>query len=417
MDAPPEPVTVSPPPEEGAVERLQRVWMRWPRACFLTLLAVATAIALVDRAAVGADTRPMLAGVALTALWIHLWVGHLRVVLAGARSRLTVPLALAGAAVVASLMLQSASFLVVAVPSVGSFFVALPVAWAALCALAVGSAVDVAVRRLGVEPHADGVLLAMAAVRILGIIAIGVIVKTVVTRAEERRRLFETLAAAERRAGVLEERSRLAREIHDTLAQGFAGIVVHLEAADVAVNRSAEELRANLRFALDVARDSLVEARRMMAELRPELLEEHALAAAVERACAEWSQRTGVPCRVEVTGEVTALDRDAEVTLLRATQEALNNVRKHARARSVAVTLSYMDSVVAVDVGDDGCGFAPTAVEGFGLRAMRERVARLGGLVVLESEAGHGTTLNVSLPAAALGAPEVPAGPRLERLA
>src|SRR5918993_948073 len=75
------------PREEGAVERLQRVWMRWPRACFLTLLGVATAIALVDRATVGADTRPMLAGVALAALWIHLWVGHLRVVLAGARSR------------------------------------------------------------------------------------------------------------------------------------------------------------------------------------------------------------------------------------------------------------------------------------------------------------------------------------------
>lgn len=390
---------IAEPSPHGAVERLQRVWMRWPRACFLTLLGVATALALVDRASRGAGSGRMLLYAALAALWIHLWVGHLRVVLGGTRSRLTLPLALAGAAVVALLVLQSASFLVVAIPSVGSFFVALPVPWAALCAVAMGTVVDVAVRRLGTETHTEGVLFAMAAVRILGIIAFGVIIKTVVERSEERRQLLETLAAAERRAGMLEERARLAREIHDTLAQGFAGIVVHLEAADVAVHRPAGELRANLRLALDVARDSLVEARRMMAELRPELLEAQALAAAVERVCAEWSQRTGIPSRVQVTGTATALGRDAEVALLRATQEALNNVRKHAQARSVAVTLSYMDAIVAVDVGDDGRGFAPDAAEGFGLRAMRERVERLGGLVVLESDAGRGTTLNVSLPA------------------
>lgn len=406
--APAPPPSIAAPRNWGTavVERLRRVWVEWPHACFYAVLGVGTAIAVADRPAAAFGGVRLFGSVALTAVWMHFWIGSLRGLRPGGeggdgreRPRSTLPLALVGAPLVGSLVVQNASFAVVAIPSVASFFVALPVGWAALCAVAIGAAIDVSVRRMGAEVHAEGVLVATAVVRTLGMIAIGVVIKAIAMQSEERRRLLATLAAAERRAGVVEERHRLAREIHDTVAQGFAGIVVHLEAADVAVHRSADELRANLRLALDVARDGLVESRRMMAALRPELLEEHALAAAVARVCREWSQRTGVPSRVAVTGAALALDRDVEVTLLRATQEALNNVRKHARASRVVVTLSYMDAVVAVDVGDDGRGFAsgePT--EGFGLRAMRERVERLGGALVIESSARDGTTLNVSLP-------------------
>ena len=402
----PHPVAAPPAPhlEAVVVERLRRLWAGWPHLCFYAVLAFGTVIAVADRPAAAGPRGVLLPNVAAVALWMHLWIGRLRAPAATRGTGATAALGALGVGLVAALVLQNASYVVVAIPTLVSCFIVLPLAWSAGCAVVLGTAVDVVTRRTGAEAHADAVLLATAAVRTLAMVGLGVVIKTIATQSEERRALLETLAAAERRAGVLEERQRLAREIHDTLAQGFAGIVVHLEAADVAVHRPAGELRANLRFALDLARDSLVEARRMMAELRPELLEDHALAAAVERVCAEWSQRTGIPSRVAVTGTAGALDRDIEVTLLRATQEALNNVRKHARARAVAVTLSYMDDVVAVDVGDDGRGLAPDAPEGFGLRAMRERVERLGGAVVLESGDRRGTTLNVSLP---IGSPAV----------
>jgi signal transduction histidine kinase len=404
MRSHPDAAPAAPHPEAAAVERLRRVWVAWPHLCVYTVLAFGTAIAVVDRPAAAAPGGVLLPNVAAVALWMHFWIARLRAPHAARGTGSTVALGVLGVGLVAALVLQNASFVVIAIPTLASCFIVLPIGWSAGCAVVMGTAVDVVTRRTGAESHADGVLLATAAVRTLAMIGLGVLIKTIATQSEERRRLLETLAAAERRAGVLEERQRLAREIHDTLAQGFAGIVVHLEAADLAVHRPAGELRANLRFALDVARDSLVEARRMMAELRPELLEDHALAAAVDRVCAEWSQRTGIPSRVAVTGTVCALDREIEVTLLRATQEALNNVRKHAEAGAVAVTLSYMDDVVAVDIGDDGRGLAAGAPEGFGLRAMRERVERLGGAVVIESAGRHGTTLNVSLPLAAAAA-------------
>ncbi len=100
-----------------------------------------------------------------------------------------------------------------------------------------------------------------------------------------------------------------------------------------------------------------------------------------------------------VTGEPAPLHPEAEVTLLRAAQEALTNVRKHAQARQVSITLSYMGDQVALDVQDDGVGFAASApAEGFGLAAMRQRAEQLGGTVVVESALGQGTTVAVTLP-------------------
>ena len=183
---------------------------------------------------------------------------------------------------------------------------------------------------------------------------------------QKRQRLIEeleaarqSLAQAEHQAGVLEERQRLAREIHDTLAQDFTSIVLHLEAADAALPARPSPLRTHVSRARETARAGLREARRLVLALRPEPLEDASLPEALRRVAARWAEETGVPADVTVTGEPVALHPEAEVTLLRAAQEALTNVRKHARARQVDLTLSYMGDQVTLDVQDDGVGFDP----------------------------------------------------------
>jgi signal transduction histidine kinase len=209
-----------------------------------------------------------------------------------------------------------------------------------------------------------------------------------------------------RQIGVLAERQRLAREIHDTLAQGFTSIVMHLEAAEQALPASPETALSHLDWARGTARESLAEARRVVWALRPDILEGASLPQAIEHLVERWSEESGMTASADVTGTPRPLPTHAEATLLRATQEALANVRKHARARNVAVTLSYMADMVALDVRDDGVGFDPALASrdkgnvagGFGLAAMRERVEQQGGKMIIESAPGEGATLVVELP-------------------
>jgi signal transduction histidine kinase len=209
-----------------------------------------------------------------------------------------------------------------------------------------------------------------------------------------------------RQIGVLAERQRLAQEIHDTLAQGFTSIVMHLEAAEQALPASQETALSHIDWARGTARQSLAEARRVVWALRPEILEGASLPEAIGHLVGRWSEESAVSASAEVTGTARPLPTHTEATLLRATQEALANVRKHARARNVAVTLSYMADMVALDVRDDGAGFnsaqAPrdngNAAGGFGLAAMRERVEQQGGKLIIESALGEGATLVVELP-------------------
>lgn len=230
--------------------------------------------------------------------------------------------------------------------------------------------------------------------------------RSVMQESEKRQRLIEeleaarqNLAQAERQAGTLAERQRLAREIHDTLAQDFTSIVLHLEAADAALSEAAEPARLHVTRARETARAGLAEARQLVLALRPEPLEGASLPEALRRVAGRWAGETGMPVQVAVTGEPVALHPEAEVTLLRASQEALTNIRRHARARAVTLTLSYMGDQVALDVQDDGVGFDASApVEGFGLAAMRQRAAQLGGTVAVESVPGHGATVAVTLP-------------------
>ncbi|WP_328379232.1 sensor histidine kinase [Streptomyces sp. NBC_00440] len=224
---------------------------------------------------------------------------------------------------------------------------------------------------------------------------------------ESRRRLIEEListraelAAAERTAGTLAERERLAREIHDTLAQGLSSIQLLLRAAGRTLPADAPAA-AHIEQARQAAQDNLAEARRFVRALSPPALEHGSLAAALDRLC------TGGPgprVRFSTSGTPVALPTPYEVALLRIAQSALANTVQHAGASRAEITLSFMETAVALDVVDDGSGFDPLLAGtasgdgGFGLPAMRSRVESLGGTFAVESTPGQGTAIAVTLP-------------------
>ena len=240
-------------------------------------------------------------------------------------------------------------------------------------------------------------------------VVLGAWIHAIIQKSEERRELLDQLQAtqaelaeAERKAGILAERQRLAHEIHDTLAQGFISIIMHLETAEQTLPETNNALAHQIQQAKETARDNLQAARRVVADLRPESLENDSLPAALERTVQRWSQRHGVPATMQTTGTPLPLHPDVDVTLLRATQEALANIHKHAQAKNVSVTLSYMGDSILLDVQDDGVGLSGAKPSpfggGFGLQAMRERAALFGGELLLESEPAGGTTLVISIP-------------------
>jgi signal transduction histidine kinase len=231
---------------------------------------------------------------------------------------------------------------------------------------------------------------------------------------DENAGLHAQLLTQAREAGVLEERQRMAREIHDTIAQGLTGIITQLEAADQSRDREADRDR-HLQNAKRLARESLTEARRSVEASMPAALEAGTLAEALTSVATEWSEINAIPVDVTVTGDVIALHPEIEVALLRTAQEALANVAKHAGATRAGITLSFMGDVVTLDVRDDGVGF--TVPErgtvdgsgGFGLTGMRQRVARVAGSLAIESEPGGGTAVSARVPAiAAASAAPVP---------
>ncbi|MDK9494958.1 sensor histidine kinase [Streptomyces katrae] len=223
---------------------------------------------------------------------------------------------------------------------------------------------------------------------------------------ERRRELIEELiatraelAAAERGAGILAERERLAREIHDTLAQGLSSIQLLLRAAERALPEDAPAVE-HIARAREAAQENLAEARRFVRALTPPDLEHGSLAAALERLC---SGAPGPRVRFSVSGAPRPLPTPYEVALLRIAQSALANVVRHAGAGRAEITLTFMDSSVTLDVVDDGRGFDPAGVAaggdgGFGLPAMRARAESLGGLFTVESDPGQGTAVAVTLP-------------------
>ena len=221
---------------------------------------------------------------------------------------------------------------------------------------------------------------------------------------EENAGLHAQLLAQAREAGILDERARLAREIHDTIAQGLTGIVTQLEAAGAA-DGDASVRRRHIDTAQALARESLTEARRSVEALGPRQLVEAQLPDAIAEMAKRWADSAGVELILDTTGEPRPLLPELEVTLFRVAQEALANVGKHAGATRVGLTLSYMDDVVVLDVRDDGRGFVPGRAgrsadgSGFGLAAMEQRVRRVAGTLAVESAPGEGAALSASVPA------------------
>lgn len=208
------------------------------------------------------------------------------------------------------------------------------------------------------------------------------------------------LHARARHAAILEERQRLARELHDSVTQGLYGVSLYTAAARRAlVDGDVASVRNNLRDVAETTQEAVAEMRQLLIELRPQILDEQGLASAL------WSRLQAVHAHAGISvefdcAEDVRLAADAEQELYRIAQEALNNVLKHARASRVRVALRQMNGRVRMHISDDGKGFAPeTPTGGFGLSGMRERVVRLGGDLRVDSTHGEGTRLEIEVAA------------------
>jgi signal transduction histidine kinase len=201
---------------------------------------------------------------------------------------------------------------------------------------------------------------------------------------------------------VIEERNRMAREIHDTLVQEFAGISLHLEAADSVGNAARENISEYVARARELAKSGLEDARRLLLGLRPRPLEGSRLSDALRQLAENFSLDCGMQCSFCQRGRAHKLPEETENELYRVAQEALCNVRKHSRARSVSILLRYRSSRVLLAIKDNGQGFllrTPNGrAQGFGLLAMSDRAAQLGGRMDVNSRPGAGTELKMTVP-------------------
>jgi signal transduction histidine kinase len=237
---------------------------------------------------------------------------------------------------------------------------------------------------------------------LVGSLALGVWITRLAHLSHERKRLFDelsavqdSLAALNREHGIASERERLAREIHDTIAQDLTGLVMLTQRARRELGDSDA---GTLGLIEEGARSALAETRALVASSAPVGLATGGIKDALDRLAQRFSRETGLTVGVEVA-DLPPLERDSEVVLLRIAQEGLANIRKHAGAESVVIELSLVADKPTLAVRDDGAGFdtaAPT--NGFGLGGMRDRLALVGGSLDVASST-TGTTLTASLPA------------------
>ncbi len=220
----------------------------------------------------------------------------------------------------------------------------------------------------------------------------------VVSIAVQRARLF----AQSVRYGAVEERNRLAREIHDTLAQGLAAITMQLEAADALLGAGGDPARAGqaVQQALALARANLEEARRSVHDLRAAPLEGRTLEQALAELAREWAARGAVEIRFQARGAGRSLSTRVETGLYRIAQEALSNAVRHAGAQLITISLAPGPEEVRLIVADNGRGFDPAGVPPgrYGLAGLRERARILGGSSRVRSRVGRGTRIEVTVP-------------------
>lgn len=201
-----------------------------------------------------------------------------------------------------------------------------------------------------------------------------------------------------REAGVAAERARLAAEIHDTLAQGFTSLVTLVQAAESELDSDTTKARKHLTLAARTARENLTEARALVAGLMPTALGTGSVDQAIRRQLERFAEETSVAVTYHASGNSVELPTVLEVVLLRMVQESLTNVRRHAKATAVTVSLQVKENDATLRVSDDGVGFDPAVpADGFGLRGMRNRAAQVGGRLSIHSGEG-GTTVELEVP-------------------
>ncbi|MBX3014530.1 MAG: GAF domain-containing sensor histidine kinase [Caldilineaceae bacterium] len=214
----------------------------------------------------------------------------------------------------------------------------------------------------------------------------------------ERARLY----ARSIESGAIEERNRLAREIHDTLAQGLSAIALHLETADLLLETASDptRIRQAIQQALQLSRTNLEEARRSVHDLRAAPLEGKTLAEALEQLAQATMTKTQLPVKFHVVGAHRPLPVAVEAGLYRVAQEAITNSCTHAQATSIQISLNITPQLVQLVIYDDGCGFEAEAIapNRYGLVGMNERVRLLGGELHMESMPTAGTKVVVTVP-------------------
>ena len=240
---------------------------------------------------------------------------------------------------------------------------------------------------------------------ILFSVLMGTWIVRVVTESQERAELIQELEESReeigrlsREAGIAAERARLAAEIHDTLAQGFTSLVTLVQAAESELDRDTEKARKHLTLAARTARENLTEARSLVAGLMPTALGTGSVDQAIRRQFERFAEETGIIVTYRASGASAELPTVLEVVLLRMVQESLTNIRKHAKARNVTVSLQVNDENATLRVSDDGVGFDPDLpADGFGLRGMRSRAAQVDGELSIHS-GPDGTTVELEVP-------------------
>ncbi|GIJ58619.1 sensor histidine kinase [Virgisporangium aurantiacum] len=243
----------------------------------------------------------------------------------------------------------------------------------------------------------------MVLVGLVVALALGVWITRIIEQSRQRAQLVADLAATRaelaevsRRAGAMAERERLAHDVHDTLAQGFTSVLLLLQAAESEADLDAA--RHHICRAQTTARENLAEARALIADLAPPALHGGSLPDALAQLVERLSGDLGVRPSLAVRGDPRVLPAEHDVVLLRVAQEALANVRKHADASRVDVSLRYDAASVVLRVTDDGRGFDLSAVTGgFGLSGMRARVEQVGGGFTVRSASADGTTVEAML--------------------
>jgi signal transduction histidine kinase len=236
------------------------------------------------------------------------------------------------------------------------------------------------------------------------ILSQSVLIMAILLHRKRRLAAERALARSEaaKHSAVLEERNRLARDIHDSLAQGFTGVIIQLGAARKAfAQASVADAHQHIESAEETARESLGEARRSIKALRPNALERGNLAIVLSDLIRKMTAETGVQTEFAAVGEPAALDPQVEETLLRVHQEILTNALRHSGATLVSTKLVFGPDDIRLEVRDNGRGFDSTAPhDGYGLVGIRERIALMNGRITIETAPACGTRYDIVLPAA-----------------